>query len=144
MSDLQPTVSEATPINRILAGRRRRSPTAVTKRTIPAAGHPPGAVVAWSGSPRCAALAGDPVERLASSRARLRAEPDGHPRQDLAGRARVQVINQLTEQGIAAVRDKNMGGARQHFAEIVRLDPTHEVTRLRLAALAESPEEQVA
>src|SRR6185436_15643487 len=62
----------------------------------------------------------------------------------LAGRARVQVINQLTEPGIAAVRDKNMGAARQHFAEIVRLDPTHEVTWLRLAALAESPEEQVA
>jgi twitching motility two-component system response regulator PilG len=37
-----------------------------------------------------------------------------------------------------------MGAARQHFAEIVRLDPTHEVTWLRLAALAESPEEQVA
>src|SRR6185436_15111137 len=62
----------------------------------------------------------------------------------LAGRARVQVINQLTEPGIAAVRDKNMGAARQHFAEIVRLEPTHEVTWLRLAALAESPEEQVA
>jgi twitching motility two-component system response regulator PilG len=37
-----------------------------------------------------------------------------------------------------------MGAARQHFAEIVRLEPAHEVTWLRLAALAESPEEQVA
>ena len=71
----------------------------------------------------CAALAGDPVERLAYLERACALNPTDTRAKTLAGRARVQVINQLTEQGIAAVRDKNMGAARQHFAEVVRLEP---------------------
>jgi CheY-like chemotaxis protein len=147
MSELQqPTdVSEATPINRILAqaaaaafANRRDEAHELLQQAIRQA---PSSPEVWLA---CAALAGDPVERLAYLERACALNPTDTRARTLAGRARVQVINQLTEQGIAAVRDKNMGGARQHFAEIVRLDPTHEVTWLRLAALAESPEEQVA
>ena len=147
MPDLQqPTdVSEATPINRILAqaaaaafANRRDEAHELLQQAIRQA---PSSPEVWLA---CAALAGDPVERLAYLERACALNPTDTRARTLAGRARVQVINQLTEQGIAAVRDKNMGAARQHFAEIVRLDPTHEVTWLRLAALAESPEEQVA
>ena len=147
MPDLQqPTdVSEATPINRILAqaaaaafANRRDEAHELLQQAIRQA---PSSPEVWLA---CAALAGDPVERLAYLERACALNPTDTRAKTLAGRARVQVINQLTEQGIAAVRDKNMGAARQHFAEIVRLDPTHEVTWLRLAALAESPEEQVA
>ena len=147
MPDLQqPTdVSEATPINRILAqaaaaafANRRDEAHELLQQAIRQA---PSSPEVWLA---CAALAGDPVERLAYLERACALNPSDTRAKALAGRARVQVINQLTEQGIAAVRDKNMGAARQHFAEIVRLDPTHEVTWLRLAALAESPEEQVA
>ena len=147
MPDLQqPTdVSEATPINRILAqaaaaafANRRDEAHELLQQAIRQA---PSSPEVWLA---CAALAGDPIERLAYLERACALNPTDTRARTLAGRARVQVINQLTEQGIAAVRDKNMGAARQHFAEIVRLDPTHEVTWLRLAALAESPEEQVA
>jgi len=147
MPDLQqPTdVSEATPINRILAqaaaaafANRRDEAHELLQQAIRQA---PSSPEVWLA---CAALAGDPVERLAYLERACALNPADTRARTLAGRARLQVINQLTEQGIAAVRDKNMGAARQHFAEIVRLDPTHEVTWLRLAALAESPEEQVA
>jgi twitching motility two-component system response regulator PilG len=147
MPDLQqPTdVSGATPINRILAqaaaaafANRRDEAHELLQQAIRQA---PSSPEVWLA---CAALAGDPVERLAYLERACALNPTDTRARTLAGRARVQVINQLTEQGIAAVRDKNMGAARQHFAEIVRLDPTHEVTWLRLAALAESPEEQVA
>jgi CheY-like chemotaxis protein/Tfp pilus assembly protein PilF len=147
MSELQqPTdVSEATPINRILAqaaaaafANRRDEAHELLQQAIRQA---PSSPEVWLA---CAALAGDPVERLAYLERACALKPTDTRARTLAGRARVQVINQLTEQGIAAVRDKNMGAARQHFAEIVRLDPAHEVTWLRLAALAESPEEQVA
>jgi CheY-like chemotaxis protein/Tfp pilus assembly protein PilF len=147
MPDLQqPTdVSEATPINRILAqaaaaafANRRDEAHELLQQAIRQA---PSSPEVWLA---CAALAGDPVERLAYLERACALNPTDTRARTLAGRARIQVINQLTEQGIAAVRDKNMGAARQHFAEIVRLDPTHEVTWLRLAALAESPEEQVA
>jgi twitching motility two-component system response regulator PilG len=147
MPDLQqpPDVSEATPINRILAqaaaaafANRRDEAHELLQQAIRQA---PSSPEVWLA---CAALAGDPIERLAYLERACALNPTDTRARTLAGRARVQVINQLTEQGIAAVRDKNMGGARQQFAEIVRLDPTHEVTWLRLAALAESPEEQVA
>ena len=138
-------MSEATPINRILAqaaaaafANRRDEAHELLQQAIRQA---PSSPEVWLA---CAALAGDPVERLAYLERACALNPTDTRARTLAGRARVQVINQLTEQGIAAVRDKNMGAARQHFAEIVRLDPTHEVTWLRLAALAESPEEQVA
>src|SRR5688500_11352519 len=147
MPDLQqPTdVSAATPINRILAqaaaaafANRREEAHELLQQAIRQA---PSSPEVWLA---CAALAGDPIERLAYLERACALNPTDTRARTLAGRARVQVINQLTEQGIAAVRDKSMGAARQHFAEIVRLEPTHEVTWLRLAALAESPEEQVA
>ena len=147
MPDLQqPTdVSAATPINRILAqaaaaafANRRDEAHELLQQAIRQA---PSSPEVWLA---CAALAGDPIERLAYLERACALNPTDTRARALAGRARVQVINQLTEQGIAAVRDKSMGAARQHFAEIVRLEPTHEVTWLRLAALAESPEEQVA
>jgi len=143
---MQPTdVSEATPINRILAqaaaaafANRRDEAHDLLQQAIRQA---PSSPEVWLA---CAALAGDPVERLAYLERACALNPTDSRARTLAGRARVQMISQLTEQGIAAVRDKNIGAARQHFAEVVRLDPTHEVTWLRLAALAESPEEQVA
>jgi twitching motility two-component system response regulator PilG len=147
MPDLQqrPDVSAATPINRILAqaaasafANRRDEAHELLQQAIRQA---PSSPEVWLA---CAALAGDPIERLAYLERACALNPTDTRAKALAGRARVQVINQLTEQGIAAVRDKSMGAARQHFAEIVRLEPTHEVTWLRLAALAESPEEQVA
>jgi twitching motility two-component system response regulator PilG len=147
MPDLQqrPDVSAATPINRILAqaaaaafANRREEAHEFLQQAIRLA---PSSAEVWLA---CAALAGDPVERLAYLERACALNPTDARAKALAGRARQQVINQLTEQGIAAVRDKSMGAARQHFAEIVRLEPTHEVTWLRLAALAESPEEQVA
>ena len=147
MPDLQqrPDVSAATPINRILAqaaaaafANRRDEAHDLLQQAIRQA---PSSPEVWLA---CAALAGDPIERLAYLERACALNPTDTRARALAGRARVQVINQLTEQGIAAVRDKSMGAARQHFAEIVRLEPTHEVTWLRLAALAESPEEQVA
>ncbi len=147
MPDLQqrPDVSAATPINRILAqaaaaafANRRDEAHDLLQQAIRLA---PSSAEVWLA---CAALAGDPVERLAYLERACALNPTDARAKALAGRARQQVINQLTEQGIAAVRDKNMGAARQHFAEVVRLEPTHEVTWLRLAALAESPEEQVA
>jgi hypothetical protein len=147
MPDLQqpPDVSAATPINRILAqaaaaafANRREEAHEFLQQAIRQA---PSSPEVWLA---CAALAGDPIERLAYLERACALNPTDTRAKALAGRARVQVINQLTEQGIAAVRDKSMGAARQHFAEIVRLEPTHEVTWLRLAALAESPEEQVA
>ena len=147
MPDLQqrPDVSAATPINRILAqaaaaafANRRDEAHEFLQQAIRQA---PSSPEVWLA---CAALAGDPVERLAYLERACALNPTDTRAKALASRARVQVINQLTEQGIAAVRDKSMGAARQHFAEIVRLEPTHEVTWLRLAALAESPEEQVA
>jgi len=147
MPDLQqrPDVSAATPINRILAqaaaaafANRRDEAHDLLQQAIRLA---PSSPEVWLA---CAALAGDPVERLAYLERACALNPTDTRAKALAGRARAQVIHQLTEQGIAAVRDKSMGAARQHFAEIVRLEPTHEVTWLRLAALAESPEEQVA
>jgi CheY-like chemotaxis protein/tetratricopeptide (TPR) repeat protein len=147
MPDLQqrPDVSAATPINRILAqaaaaafANRREEAHEFLQQAIRQA---PSSPEVWLA---CAALAGDPIERLAYLERACALNPTDTRAKALAGRARVQVISQLTEQGIAAVRDKSMGAARQHFAEIVRLEPTHEVTWLRLAALAESPEEQVA
>lgn len=147
MPDLQQRsdVSEATPINRILAqaaaaafANRRDEAHELLQQAIRQA---PSSPEVWLA---CAALAGDPIERLAYLERACALNPNDTRAKALAGRARQQVINQLTEQGIAAVREKSMGAARQHFAEIVRLDPTHEVTWLRLAALAESPEEQVA
>jgi twitching motility two-component system response regulator PilG len=147
MPDLQqrPDVSAATPINRILAqaaaaafANRRDEAHEFLQQAIRQA---PSSPEVWLA---CAALAGDPIERLAYLERACALSPTDARAKALAGRARQQVINQLTEQGIAAVRDKSMGAARQHFAEIVRLEPTHEVTWLRLAALAESPEEQVA
>jgi CheY-like chemotaxis protein/tetratricopeptide (TPR) repeat protein len=147
MPDLQQRsdVSEATPINRILAqaaaaafANRRDEAHELLQQAIRQA---PSSPEVWLA---CAALAGDPIERLAYLERACALNPNDTRARALAGRARQQVINQLTEQGIAAVREKSMGAARQHFAEIVRLDPTHEVTWLRLAALAESPEEQVA
>jgi len=147
MPDLQQPsdVSAATPINRILAqaaaaafANRRDEAHELLQQAIRQA---PSSPEVWLA---CAALAGDPIERLAYLERACALNPSDTRAKALAGRARVQVINQLTEQGIAAVRDKSMAAARQHFAEIVRLEPTHEVTWLRLAALAESPEEQVA
>jgi CheY-like chemotaxis protein len=147
MPDLQqpPDVSAATPLNRILAqaaaaafANRRDEAHELLQQAIRQA---PSSAEVWLA---CAALAGDPVERLAYLERACALNPTDTRAKALASRARVQVINQLTEQGIAAVRDKSMGAARQHFAEIVRLEPAHEVTWLRLAALAESPEEQVA
>ncbi len=147
MPDLQqpPDVSAPTPLNRILAqaaaaafANRRDEAHELLQQAIRQA---PSSPEVWLA---CAALAGDPVERLAYLERACALSPTDTRAKALASRARVQVINQLTEQGIAAVRDKSMGAARQHFAEIVRLEPTHEVTWLRLAALAESPEEQVA
>jgi twitching motility two-component system response regulator PilG len=147
MPDLQqpPDVSAATPISRILAqaaaaafANRRDEAHELLQQAIRLA---PSSAEVWLA---CAALAGDPVERLAYLERACALNPTDTRARALAGRARQQVINQLTEQGIAAVRDKSMGAARQHFAEVVRLEPTHEVTWLRLAALAESPEEQVA
>jgi twitching motility two-component system response regulator PilG len=146
MPDLQQTdVTAATPINRILAqaaaaafANRREEAHELLQQAIRQA---PSSPEVWLA---CAALAGDPVERLAYLERACALNPSDARARALAARARVQVINQLTEQGIAAVREKSMGTARQHFAEIVRLEPTHEVTWLRLAALAESPEEQVA
>jgi twitching motility two-component system response regulator PilG len=147
MPDLQqrPDVSAATPINRILAqaaaaafANRRDEAHEFLQQAIRQA---PSSPEVWLA---CAALAGDPIERLAYLERACALNPTDARAKALAGRARQQVINQLTEQGIAAVRDQSMGAARQHFAEIVRLEPTHEVTWLRLAALAESPEEQVA
>ena len=138
-------MSAATPINRILAqaaaaafANRRDEAHELLQQAIRQA---PSSPEVWLA---CAALAGDPIERLAYLERACALNPSDTRAKALAGRARVQVINQLTEQGIAAVRDKSMAAARQHFAEIVRLEPTHEVTWLRLAALAESPEEQVA
>lgn len=146
MPDLQQTdVTAATPINRILAqaaaaafANRREEAHELLQQAIRQA---PSSPEVWLA---CAALAGDPVERLAYLERACALNPSDARARQLAARARQQVINQLTEQGIAAVREKSMGTARQHFAEIVRLEPTHEVTWLRLAALAESPEEQVA
>jgi twitching motility two-component system response regulator PilG len=146
MPDLQQTdVTAATPINRILAqaaaaafANRREEAHELLQQAIRQA---PSSPEVWLA---CAALAGDPVERLAYLERACALNPADGRAKSLAARARAQVINQLTEQGIAAVREKSMGTARQHFAEIVRLEPTHEVTWLRLAALAESPEEQVA
>jgi twitching motility two-component system response regulator PilG len=146
MPDLQQTdVTAATPINRILAqaaaaafANRREEAHELLQQAIRQA---PSSPEVWLA---CAALAGDPVERLAYLERACALNPADGRAKALAARARLQVINQLTEQGIAAVREQSMGTARQHFAEIVRLEPTHEVTWLRLAALAESPEEQVA
>jgi twitching motility two-component system response regulator PilG len=147
MPDLQQRtdVTAATPINRILAqaaaaafANRREEAHELLQQAIRQA---PSSPEVWLA---CAALAGDAIERLAYLERACALNPTDARAKALAGRARVQVINQLTDQGIAAVRDKMMGQARQHFAEIVRLEPTHEVTWLRLAALAESPEEQVA
>jgi len=147
MPDLQQRsdVSEATPITRILAqaaaaafANRRDEAHELLQQAIRQA---PSSPEVWLA---CAALASDPIERLAYLERACALNPNDTRAKALAGRARAQVINQLTEQGIAAVREKSMGAARQHFAEIVRLDPSHEVTWLRLAALAESPEEQVA
>ena len=147
MPDLQQStdVTAATPINRVLAqaaaaafANRREEAHELLQQAIRQA---PSSPEVWLA---CAALAGDAIERLAYLERACALNPTDARARALAGRARLQVINQLTEQGIAAVRDKMMGAARQHFAEIVRLEPTHEVTWLRLAALAESPEEQVA
>src|SRR5689334_16267178 len=130
MPDLQqrPDVSAATPINRILAqaaasafANRREEAHELLQQAIRQA---PSSPEVWLA---CAALAGDPIERLAYLERACALNPTD---------ARAKAL--------AAVRDKSMGAARQQFAEIVRLEPTHEVTWLRLAALAESPEEQVA
>ena len=116
MPDLQqPTdVSEATPINRILAqaaaaafANRRDEAHELLQQAIRQA---PSSPEVWLA---CAALAGDPVERLAYLERACALNPTDTRARTLAGRARVQVINQLTEQGIAAVRDKNMGAARR-------------------------------